>query len=148
MDKINLDEVVVVQLLSCVWLFETPWTAARQAFLSFTITLSLLKFSVHSVCDAIQSSHPLLSPSLPSLNPSQHHGLFLISQVFTSGDQSIGASNSVSVYQSYSEYSGLIFFRIDWLDLLALQGTLKSLLQHHCSKASILWCSTFFMVQL
>ena len=95
MDKMNLDEVA--QLLSCVWPFEAPWTAARQAFLSFTISLSLLKFNVHPVSDAIQPSHPLLSPSLPSLNPSQHHGLFLISQLFTSGGQSIGASNLASV---------------------------------------------------
>ena len=74
-----------------------PWTAAHQAFLSFTISLSLLKCSVHTVSDAIQPSHSLLSPSLPCLNPSQYYDLFLISQLFTSGDQSIGASNSASV---------------------------------------------------
>ena len=67
-----------------------------------------------------------------------------MSQFFTSGGQSIGVSASASV----SEYSGLISFRMDWLDLLAVQRTLKSLLQHHSSKASILWHSTFFMVQL
>ena len=86
---------------------------------------------VHPVSDAIQPSHPLLSPS---------------PQFFTSGGQSIGVS-AFSISPS-SEYSGLISFRIDWLDLLAVQGTLKSLLQHHSSKASVLWCSDFFMVQL
>ena len=69
-----------------------------------------------------------------------------MSQFFTSDGQSIGASVSASVLPN--EYSGLISFRIDWFDLLAVQGTLKSLLQHHSSKASILWCSAFFMVQL
>ena len=68
-----------------------------------------------------------------------------MSQFFVSGDQSIGVSASA---QSFHEYSGLISFRMDWLDLLAVQGTLKSLLQHHSSKASTLWCSAFFMVQL
>ena len=69
-----------------------------------------------------------------------------MSQLFESGGQSIGASASTSVPSN--EYSGLISFRIDWFDLLAVQGTLKSLLQHHSSKTSILWCSAFFMVQL
>ena len=68
-----------------------------------------------------------------------------MSQFFVSGDQSIGVSASA---QSFHEYSGLISFRIGWFDLLAIQGTLKSLLQHRSSKASILWCSAFFMVQL
>ena len=70
---------------------------------------------------------------------------FPVSQFFTSGGQSIGASAWASVLPN--EYSGLISFRIDWFDLLAVQGTLKSLLQHHSSKALILWCSAFFMVQ-
>ena len=69
-----------------------------------------------------------------------------MSQLFTSGGQSIGVSASTSVLQN--EYEGLISSKMDWLDLLAIQGTLKNLLQHHSSKASILWCSTFFMVQL
>ena len=93
--------------------------------------LKLAQTHVHPVSDAIQPSHPLLSPS---------------PQFFTSGGQSIGVS-AFSISPS-SEYSGLISFRIDWLDLLAVQGTLKSLLQHHSSKASILRCSAFFMVQL
>ena len=70
-----------------------------------------------------------------------------MSQYFTSGGQNIGVSASASVSPS-NEYSGLISFRIDWLDLLAVQGTLKSLLQHRSSKASIFWCSPFFIVQL
>ena len=74
-------------------------------------------------------------------------GSFPKSRPFTSGGQSIGFSASASVSPS-DEYSGLIFFRMDWLDLPAVQGTLKSLLQHYSSKASILWCSAFFIVQL
>ena len=98
---------------------------------------------VHRVSDAIQPSHPLLSPSPLALSLAQHQGLF----------QWVGSSHHVAKYWSFSfspsnEYTVLISFRIDWLDLLAVQGTLKSLLQHHRSKASILWCSAFFMVQL
>ena len=118
----------LVQSLSPIWLFATPWTAACQAFLSFTISQSLLK---------LMSCHPLLL--LPSIFPSIR--VFPMSQLFTSGDQSFGASASVL------EYSRPISFRVRF-GLLAVQGTLKSLLQHHNSKASILQCSGFFMVQL
>ena len=83
---------------------------------------------------------PLLLP--PSIFPITK--VFPKSQIFTSGGQSIG----VSAYSEYSEYSGLISFRMDWFDLLAVQGTLKSLLQYHSSKASVLWHSAFFIVQL
>ena len=76
----------------------------------------------------------LSSPSLPAFNLFQHQGFFLMSQLFTSGVPSIGVS-------------GFISFRIDWFDLLAVQGTLKSLLQHHSLKTSNIWCSDFFMVQ-
>ena len=99
---------------------------------------------VHRVGDAIQPSHPLSSPSPSALNLPQHQGLF----------QGVSCirwpkywSSSFSISPS-SEYSGLISFRMDWLDLLAVQGTLKSLLQHHSSKASILLCSAFYIVQL
>ena len=98
---------------------------------------------VHWVSDAIQPSHPLSCPSPPTFNLSQHEGLFkwVSSHMrwpkYWSFSFSINPSN---------EYSGLISFRIDWLDL-SVQGTLKSLLQHHSSKASILWCSAFFIVQ-
>ena len=125
-----------VQLLSCVRLFATPWTAAHQASLFITNSQSFLKLmSIESV---VPSNHlilcrPLILP--PSIFPSI--------KVFS--------NDSVlhirwPKYWSFSfnitpvnEYSGLISFRMDWLDLLAVQGTLKSLLQHHSSKASILW---------
>ena len=89
--------------------------------------------------------HPAISSSvIPFFSCLQffpESGSFQMSQLFTSGDKSIRVSAS-------NEHSGLISFRMDWLDLLAVQGTLKSLLQHHSSKASILWCSAFFIVQL
>ena len=94
--------------------------------------------------------HPTLSSSLvpfsSCLQSFPASRSFLMSQFFTSGGQSIGTSASASVLPM--KYSGLISFRMDWLDLFAVQGTLKSLLQHHSSKASILWCSAFFIVQL
>ena len=133
------------QSLSHFWLFANPWTVAHQASLYITNSWSILKTHVHQVSDAIQPSHPLLSPSPPAFNLSQNQGLF----------QWVSSSNQVVKYWSLSfsispsnEYSRLISFRMDWLDLLAVQGTLKSLLQHYSSKASILWCSAFFIVQL
>ena len=108
----------------------------------------LLEFTqthVHQVDDAIKPFHPLSSPSPPALNLSQH-GVFSNESAlhirwpkYWSFSFSIGPSN---------EHPGLVSFRMDWLDLLSVQGTLKSLLQHHSSKASILWCSAFFIVQL
>ena len=112
----------------------TPGLTIYHQFPECTQTL------VHWVGDAIRPSHPLSSPSPPIFNVSQQ-GSFKMSQFFTSGDQSIGVSAS-------NEYSGLIPFRMDWFDLLAVQGTRKSLLQHHSSKASILWRSAFFIVKL
>ena len=100
---------------------------------------------VHQVGDAIQPSHPLSSPFPPA-------SVFPSIRVF-SNESALGIrrqkywSFSVSISPS-NEYLGLISFRMDWLDLLAVQGTLKSLLQHHSSKTSILWCSAFFIVQL
>ena len=107
----------------------------------------LAQTHTHWVSDAIQPSHPLSSPSPPTFNHSQHQDLFKrVSCLpkcwwpkYWSFSFSIGPSN---------EYSGLISFRIDWLDLLAVQGTLKSLLQHHSSKASILQSSALFIVQI
>ena len=100
---------------------------------------------VHRVGDAIQPSHPLSSPSRPAPNPSQHQGLF----------QWVSSSMRWPKYWSFSfsispsnEHPGLISFGMDWLDLLAIQGALKSLPQHHSSKASIFWHSAFFTVQL
>ena len=129
-----------VQSLSCPTLCN-PGTAAHQASLSIPSSWSLLKFM--SIELVMPSKHLLCRP------------LLLLPSVFPS----IRVFSNVSVlirypkYSSFSispsnEYSGLISFRIDWLDLLAIQGTLKSLLQHHSSEASILWCSVFFMVQL
>ena len=105
----------------------------------------LTQTHVCHVSDAIQPSHPLSSPSPPTFNLSQHQGfsselaLHIRWPKYWSFSFSISPSN---------EYSGLISFGIDWLDLLAAQGTLKSLLQHHNLKASIIWCSAFFIVQL
>ena len=133
-----------VQSLSHVRLFVTPWIAAHQASLSITNSRRSLR-NVHGVSDAIQPSHPLLAPSPPAPNPSQHQSLF----------QWVNFCMRWPKYWSFSfsiipskEHSGLISFRMDWLDLLAVQGTLKSLLQHHSSKASILRRSAFFTVQL
>ena len=131
---------VVVQSLSHVPLFVTPLTAACQASLSFTTSQSLLKLT--SVESVMPSNHLILCHSfllLPQSFPAS--GSFPVSWLFASGGQSIGTSAS-------NEYSGMISFRIDLFDLLAVQGTLKSLLQNHNSKASVLWLSAFFIVQL
>ena len=97
---------------------------------------------VHWVSGAIQPSHPLSSPSPPAFNLLEHQGLF----------QWVGSSHQVAkvlkLQLPSNEYSGLISFRMDWFDLLAVQGTLKSLFQYHSSKASVLQYSAFFMVQL
>ena len=100
---------------------------------------------VHWVGGAIQPSHPLSSPSPPACNLSQHQGLF---KWVPSSHQVAKVLEFQLQHQSFNEHSGLISFRMDWFDLLAVQGTLKSLLQHHSSKASILRLSAFFMVQL
>ena len=103
------------------------------------------KTHVHRVNDAIQPSHLLSSPSPPALNLSQHQGLF--QWVSSSHRWPKCWTFSFSITPS-NEHPGLISFGMYWLDLLAVQGTLKSLLQHHSSKASILWCSAFFIGQL
>ena len=105
----------------------------------------LAQTHVHRVGDAIQPSHPLSSPSPPAFNLAQHWGLF---QWVRSLPQVTKLLEFQLQHQSSSEYSGLISFGMDWLDLLAVQGTLKSLLQHHSSKASVFWHSAFFIVQL
>ena len=132
-------------MLSHVRLFETPWTAAGQASLSITNSRSLLRLT--SIGLVMSSNHlifhcPLLF--LPSIFPSIR--IFSNDSVLRIRQPKYwGFSFSIS---PFNEHSGLISFRMDWLDLLAVQGTLKSLLQHHSSKASILWCSAFFIVQL
>ena len=135
----------VVQSLSHLRLFVTPWTAAHQASLSFIISQSLLKLM--SIELVMPSNHLILCHSLlllPSIFPSisvfsNESALPIKWPKCWSFSFSISSSN---------DYSGLISFRMDWFDLLAVQGTLKSLLQHHSSKASVLWHSSFFMVQL
>ena len=133
-----------VQLLSCVWLCDPmdcsmPGLSVHQQLPEFTQT------HVHWTGDAIQPFHPLSSPSPPA-------SVFPSVRVFSNESVlSIRWPNYRSFSFSISpsnEYSGLISFRMDWLDLLAVQGTLRGLLQHHSSKASILWRSAFFMVQL
>ena len=132
-------------MLSHVRLLGTPWIAACQASLSITNCQSLLKLmSFESVMPSnhLILCHPLLL--LPSIFPSIR--LFSKESVLRiRWPKCWSFSFSIS---SSNEYSGLISFRIDWSDLLAVQGTLKSLLQHHSSKASILWRSAFFTVQL
>ena len=134
-----------VQSLSHFRLFATPWTAACQASLTFTICQSLLKFiCIESVMPSnhLFHCHPLhLLPSiLPSIRVfSNKSALHIKWSKYWSFSFSISPFN---------EYSGLISFRIYRFDLLAAQGTLKSLLQHHSFKASIFWCSAFLMVQL
>ena len=118
----------------------TPGLSVHHQLPEFTQT------HVHRVGDAIQPSHPLLSLSPPSFNLAQHQGFFQASESVFSIRWPKYWSFSFSISLS-NEYSGLISFRIDGLDL-AVQGTLKSLLQHHSWKASILWCSAFFIVQL
>ena len=133
-----------VQSLSCVQLFAARGTAARQASLSITNSQSLLKLiSIQLVMPSnrLILCHLLLLPSVfPSIRVFSYESLLQIRwSKYWSFSFSISPSN---------EYSGLISFRMDWLDLLAVQGTLKSLFQHHSSKASILQRSAFFIVQL
>ena len=134
-----------VRTLSHVWLFVTPWTTAHQASLSITNSRSLLKLmSIKSVMpyNHLILCHPLfLLPSVfPSIRGFSNESVLWISwPKYWSFSFSISLSN---------EYSGLISFRMDSLGLLEVQGTLKSILQQHSSKASILQCSVFFMVQL
>ena len=130
-----------VQLLSHVRLFGTPWTAACQASLSITNSLSLLKsMSIELV---MPSNHLILCHPFSSFNLSQYQGLF--KWISSSYQVAKVLEFQVSISPS-NEHSGLISFRTNWLDALAVQGALKSL-QHHSSKASILWHSAFFVVQ-
>ena len=124
----------------------SPMDCSKPGFPVHRQLPELAQTHVHWVDDAIQPSHPLSSPSPPAFSLSQHQGLFPVSQFFISGGQSIGSFSFI--ISPSSEYSGLISFRIDWFDLLAVQGTLKSLLQHCSLKASVLWHSAFFIVQL
>ena len=131
-------------MLSCVRLLVTPWTTAHQASLSITNSWSPPKpMSIESMMPSnhLILCHPLLPPSIfPSIRVfSNESALCIRWPKYWSFSFNISPSN---------EHSGLISFRMDWLDFLAVQGTLKSLLQHYSSKVSILWCSAFFTVQL
>ena len=133
-----------VQFLSCVQLFLTSWTAARQASLSITNSQSLLKLM--SIKSVMSSNHLILCHFflLPSIFPSiRVFSNELVLHIRWSKYWCFSFSISPS-----NEYLGLISFRMDWLDLLAVQGTLKSLFQHQSSKASMLQCSAFFIVQI
>ena len=135
--------VVVVQSPSWVWLLGTPWTAAYQASLSLTISQSLLKYM-------------LIASMRPSIHLILWWPLLLLPSIFPSIRDFPNNSSIHNRWPKYcsltfsssscSEYSGLISLKIDWLDLLAVQGTFKSLLQHHSLKALILWHSAFFIV--
>ena len=131
---------VAVQLLSHVRLFATPWTAAH--FPGLHHLLELAQTHVRWVNDAIQISRPLLSPFSPALNLSQLRVFSSELTLHITWPKYWSLSFSIS---PSNEYSGLNSYRIDWFDLLAVQGTLKNLLQHHSSKASILWM-LFFLI--
>ena len=144
MGKCSILDVSSVQLLSCVQCFATQWTTALQASLSITNSQSLLKLlSIESV---MPSNHLILCHFL-LLPPSIFPSIRVFSKWVSSLHQVEYWSFNFSISPS-NEYSGLISFRMDWLDLLAVQGILKSLLQHHSSKTSLLQQSAFFTVQL
>ena len=133
-----------IQSLSCVRLFATPWTAACQASLSITNSQSLLK--LRSIESVMPVNHlifccPLLLP------PSNFPSIRVFSNESTLSIRWPKYWNFSFTISPSNEHPGLISFKMDWLDLLAVQGTLKSLFQHHSSKASILWHSAFFTVQ-
>ena len=133
-----------VQSLSCAWLFATPWTIAGQASLSITNSQSL-----PNSCPFSWWCHPTISssviPSHTTFSLSQNQVLF---KWVSSSHQVAKVLEFQLQHQSFQWTPRTVSFRMDWLDLLAVQGTLKSLLQHHSSKSSILRCSAFFTVQL
>ena len=137
-------KITSVQLLSHFWLCD-PMDYSTPGFPVHHQLLELAQTPVHRVGDAIQPSHPLSSPSPPAFILSQHYIFSNESVLHIRWPKYWSFSFRIS---PSDEYLGLISFTIDWLDLLTLQGTLKSLFQHHSSKASTLWCSAFFMVQL
>ena len=134
-----------VQSLSHVQLFATPWISARQASLSITISWSSLRLT--SIDSVMPSSHLILGRPLLLLPPIPPSNRAFSNESTLHMRWPKYWSFSFSIIPS-KEISGLISFRMDWLDLLAVQGILKSLLEYHSSKASILWCSAFFTVQL
>ena len=143
--KLSWQPYLVVQSLSCVWLFVTPWTTAFQASLSFTISWSLLKrMSIESVMPSNYLILCLPLILLPSIFP-RVRVFSSVPTIHTGWPKYWSFNFSIS---PSTEYSGLISFMIDWFYLLTVQGTLRSLLQYHNSKVSVLQHSAFFMVQL
>ena len=141
----------------CIWSFPITFSSVQScptfcnpmdcSTPGLPVHRQLLEFTQTHVCwvgDTIQPSHPLLSPSPPTFNLSQHQGLFK----WVSSLHQVAKVLEFQLQHRSFQYSGLISFRMDWLNLLAVKGTLKSILYHHSSKATILWCSTFFVVQL
>ena len=118
-----------------------PMDCSTPSFLALHQLSGLAQTHVHWIRNAIQPSHPPLSPSPPAFNLSQHQGLF---KWVSFSHQVAKVLEFQLQHQPSNEYSGLIFFRMNWLDLLEVQGTLKSLHHHHSSKALILWCSANF----
>ena len=143
-DKPDLLLLFVVHSLSHVWVCD-PMDCSMPGFPVLHQLWELAQTHVQWVSDAIQPPHPLLSPSLPAINLSQDQGLF---KWVSSSHQVAKVLELQLQHQSFQWIFRTDFFRIDWFDLLAVQGTLKSLLQHYSSKASILWHSDFFIVQL
>ena len=133
-----------VQSLTCPTLWD-PMNCSTPDFPVHHQLLELAHTHRHWVSDILLPSGPLSSPSPPAFNLSQHQGLF---QWLSSSHQVAKVLKFGFSISPSSEYSGLISFWMEWLDLLAVQGTLKILLQHHSSKASIIWCSAFFIVEL
>ena len=140
----NSKQVAVVAIQLCLTLCH-PRDCSTPSFPVHQHLPELAHIHVHQVSDAIQLSSPLSSPSPPAFNLYQHQGLSNESVLCIRWPKYWSFSLSISPSNEYSE---LISFRIDWFDFLSVQGTLKSLLQHHTSKALILQCSAFFMVQL
>ena len=141
----NILQAASVQPLSSVWLFATPWTAAQQGSLSITNSQSSLK--LRSIELVMPSGHLILCRPLLLLPPTPPSIRVFSNESVLRMRWPKYWSFSFSISPS-KEHPGLISFRMDWLDLLAVQGTLKSLLQHHSLNASILWCSAFFTVQI
>ena len=146
----NQEPWKIIQFSSVTQLCPTLCNPMDCSMPGFPVHLQLPELTqthVHWVDDVIQPSHPLSSPSPPTFNLSQHQGLFK----WASSLHQVAKVLELQLQLQHQSFQWILrtdFLRMDWLDLLAVQGTLKSLLQHHSSKASILWCSAFFIVQL
>ena len=143
----SLNSMTIFQFSSVAQSCQTLWDPMNRSMPGVPVHHQLREFTqthVHWVGDAIQPSNPLSSPSPPALNSSQHQGLF---KWVSSSNQVAKVLEIQLQYQSFQWTSRTDLFRMEWLDLLAVQGTLKSLLQNHSLKTSIIWCSAIFIVQ-